>query len=207
MEAQSHSSDYEFSLLSPSHLLNSFQNGSIHVAPDVLQIVHLLVRGTLPDLELEYAPGFHCFPIPSNTAPPFKSTNLVVTYSAHVALVVDPGANDNGKPEFLRILRKLRAIGITQLLIFITHHHKDHWEGMNALADPEVFQENQITVLGHPSTLQRLKFKYPMKEVVDSDTMQVGNTELVVIHTPGHTDGSLSLFHKNTGYIFIMISS
>lgn len=155
-------------------------------------------QSTTSDLDLEFSPQFHCFPIRSNTIPPFKTTNLIVVVSQKSALIADPGANQEGKDEFVAILQKLRKRGVNQLQVFITHHHKDHWEGLPILAESGIFSESEITIVGHPLSMEKLEVKFTKKGVDDGDVITVGDEKLQVIGTPGHTDNSLSLFHEST---------
>lgn len=187
-----------YHLLPTSQLLQDFKESKLSITPDTLQLLQQVSTGSAPDLALEYSPGFHCFPILSNTIPPFKTTNLIVVSSEKSALIVDPGASKDGKAQFVDILQKLKNRGVNDLQVFITHHHKDHWEGLQYLADPAIFAEKEITILGHSSSLNRMEFKFAKRETVDGDVIKIGKETLQVVHTPGHTDGSLSLFHVPT---------
>lgn len=146
----------------------------------------------------EYSPNFICIPILSNTLVPFKTTNLIVSISGVSALLVDPGANKGGEPELLHILANLyMKHGVTDLQIFITHHHHDHWEGLAVVAEnSSIFQ--QVFVVAHPNTLKHINTSLPKKEIQGDDVITVGELLIDVVYTPGHTDGSLSLFHKPT---------
>jgi len=114
------------------------------------------------------------------------------------AIVVDPGDNI---PEIQAVLRRH---GLTVKAIVITHAHIDHIGGakqlksitgapvyMNA-ADQELYDhlDVQANWLGMPD---------PGKtdidvNVRDGDTLRLGTADFHVLHTPGHTQGSLCLF-------------
>ena len=161
---------------------------------------------TVLGLDLEFSPNFHCFPITSTTIPPFKTTNLIVVLSqtpgarGRTALLVDPGANAEGKDAMIKVLRTLRAQGVGELLVFITHHHKDHWEGLPILATPGIFEATAITILGHRLSMDKFGDEFAKRNVDDGDVIDVGEISVKVIGTPGHTDNSLSLFHEPTRY-------
>ncbi|KAK3026661.1 hypothetical protein RJ639_040688, partial [Escallonia herrerae] len=84
----------------------------------------------------EYPPGVKILPMGSRTAKPFPTTNLVVfapgnataiasdnCFVAHGdALIVDPGC----RSEFHEELRKIVAALPRKLVVFVTHHHRDH---------------------------------------------------------------------------------
>jgi glyoxylase-like metal-dependent hydrolase (beta-lactamase superfamily II) len=193
----------------PAHqLLKDFKSCTLHLTPEVSRALRHITSSppTVPDLELEFSPDFHCFPIRSNTIPPFKTTNLIVVVSqtsgarGRTALLVDPGANTEGKDATVAVLRTLRAQGVGELLVFITHHHKDHWEGLPFLATEGIFDVSTVTVLGHKSSMDKLVGEFSKKIVDDGGEIKVGEILIKVIGTPGHTDNSLSLFHEPTRY-------
>ena len=68
-----------------------------------------------------------------------------------------------------------------------THGHWDHVRAWDDLAaDPG------LEIWGHPGDADL--FPNPLdRELADGDTIPVGDLEVEVIHTPGHTDGSIHL--------------
>eukprot|EP01133_Synstelium_polycarpum_P015308 gene15308-18137_t len=156
---------------------------------------------------LEYAPGIESIPIASNTLIPFASTNLVVCMDQGAALVVDPGASATGAPHLDAIIknRLVDALDIkgANLSIFITHEHRDHWEGLPQLA--AAFPEAKV--IAHPDTLAM--FETPLKKVPvlgkplnggadPVNTINVGSQAFEIIDTPGHTNNSLCLYHRSS---------
>ena len=95
----------------------------------------------------------------------------------HRAVVID------GCFEARKILDAASAttvIGIVQ-----THGHSDH---VQALA--EIRQELNVEVMAHPGD------EYPVpidRSLADEDRVAFGKREVRVIHTPGHTPGSICL--------------
>ena len=114
------------------------------------------------------------------------------------AMVVDPG------DEIGTILDVLAKHGLTVTSIVITHAHIDHIGGAQKLkaatgapvymnlADRELQQmmDMQAGWLGVP-TPDAVEIDVPAK---DGDTLLVGATEVHVLHTPGHTQGSICLW-------------
>jgi len=115
------------------------------------------------------------------------------------ALVVDPG----GHPQL--ILRALAALGLRCTVILNTHAHLDH-----VAANAEVKEQTGARLLMHPdddTLYQSLAAQAawlggpepaPRVAVVDEalrdDTrLRIGSIEGRVIHTPGHSPGSVCL--------------
>jgi len=121
----------------------------------------------------------------------------------HEAIVVDPG------DEVDRILEILKRHKLKVLAIVSTHTHIDHVGGLAALhkatgapvliheADYELYRgiEMQAEWLGVP-TPETTKIDNFLKE---GDSLRWGTHEARVIHTPGHTQGSLCLFLPEHG--------
>ncbi|HLK65265.1 MAG TPA: MBL fold metallo-hydrolase [Bryobacteraceae bacterium] len=114
------------------------------------------------------------------------------------AMVVDPGDNID------RILEILRQHQLTVKSIVITHAHIDHIGGAQKLKkatgapvymnlnDTELQKmlDVQATWLGM-APVEQVSIDVPAK---DGDRLIVGTTEFHVLHTPGHTQGSISLW-------------
>lgn len=91
------------------------------------------------------------------------------------ALGVDPGRN----PEVL--LGELRRRHLTLVLLVNTHGHADHTAG-NAV----VLEATGARHAAHPADLPGVEL--PLAE---GDALPVGKLKVTVLHTPGHTPGSL----------------
>jgi glyoxylase-like metal-dependent hydrolase (beta-lactamase superfamily II) len=82
-----------------------------------------------------------------------------------------------------RILRQLD--GTNPKYILITHSHIDHIGALD-----ELRSELKIPVAGHPLDALNLPSR-PDVELGDGDTINLGRLRLKILHTPGHTPGSL----------------
>ncbi len=72
--------------------------------------------------------------------------------------------------------------------IVITHGHFDHTGALQELA-----HRYQVPVAAHAADADRLP-RRPDKSLKDNDILSFGEIELTVLHTPGHTPGSLCLW-------------
>jgi hydroxyacylglutathione hydrolase len=124
--------------------------------------------------------------------------SIVGDETTHEAMVIDPGDNID---DVVVILEKhhLRARQIV-----ITHAHIDHVGGamkLRALTGaPILLNQNDQTLL-KMLDVQATWIGVPTPEAVsidanlaDGDKVQVGNLAANVLHTPGHTEGSVCLY-------------
>ena len=101
------------------------------------------------------------------------------------AIIDAPGDSD-------KVLEALK--GINPKIILMTHDHMDH---VGALT--ELKSSLNIPVAAHPSDTRGLPLS-PDKMLEDGEIINIGEIALKVIHTPGHTPGSVGFL---TGRYFL----
>lgn len=114
------------------------------------------------------------------------------------AIVIDPGDNIE---EIMRILEK-HSLRVTA--IAITHAHIDHIGGAAKLkaatGAPVMMNANDQELYDHMDVQASwLGMEAPARTDIDSplrdgDSLTLGTSEFRVLHTPGHTQGSVSLW-------------
>ena len=115
-------------------------------------------------------------------------TNCYFISSDKELLVVDPGAN----PE--KIIKALEETGKKIKKIILTHYHFDH----NQAAE-EIRKRFNSAILIHTDDRDFLKEGGIVadRSVKDKDEIEINGKILKVIHTPGHTEGSICLLGEN----------
>ena len=114
------------------------------------------------------------------------------------AMVIDPG------DQIEDVLEVLRRHGLRAKAIVITHAHIDHIGGAaklkRATGAPVYMNQNDAELQAMlPAQAAWLGMRDPENvdidvAVKDGDSLLVGVSEFHVMHTPGHTQGSISLY-------------
>jgi len=120
--------------------------------------------------------------------------------------IIDPG----GSPEV--ILGQVERLGLDLVAVINTHGHVDH-----ILANRKIVEATGAPLMLHPLDapmltnpmkgfaflLGRMKPSPPPDRLLeDRDEVEVGQIRLKVLHTPGHSPGSISLLADGQGMVF-----
>ncbi len=158
----------------------------------------IVIREKLADID----PRFHT-----------DYTNIFLILGSHSALLIDTGA---GLFPLKSIIDEL--IGKRKLLVVNTHSHWDHACGNREFDEIHV-HEIESKMVSMPNNISLLKdspreivkryeinnFLLPpaskINSLKDGDTFDLGDLSVKVIHTPGHSPGSISLL-TNRGELF-----
>ena len=114
------------------------------------------------------------------------------------AIVIDPG------DDISQITDILTRHGLKATMIVITHAHIDHIAGaakLRALTGAPVYMHESDTMLSSMLDVQAgwLGVETPEDPGIDTparegDVLKAGGLSALVLHTPGHTPGSISLY-------------
>lgn len=110
---------------------------------------------------------------------------LLICEETGEAAVVDPA-------EFYPLFCEIESAGVQVQSIFCTHHHADHIGGLEDL----LREFPGLKVYGHESDKRRIAgMNSPLRE---GSRVRVGSIAGEVIHTPGHTTGSICYKFENS---------
>jgi len=148
--------------------------------PPIIPYPHLMIRETLP------------------VGPLQCNCTILGDEQSREAIVVDPG---DDIPSILALLAK-HALTVKQIVI--THAHIDHIAGAQQLkritGAPILYNQHDLPLVAMMD-IQAGWLNIPTPEVAppdadlpDNQTVKIHGLTANVLHTPGHTPGSLSLY-------------
>lgn len=121
-------------------------------------------------------------------------------------MIIDPGNTSD------KLTQMLDAMQVKMKYILLTHCHGDHIYGVNKIKekyggkilihrnDAEGLKNIDVNLSTHiglePVLIQE------DSRLNDEDLLHLGDLEFKVIHTPGHTSGSISLYCKEEKMLF-----
>lgn len=115
---------------------------------------------------------------------------LLEDSEAKLCAVIDPGDQPND------IDREIRKAGLTLTMTLITHGHFDHVLAVPGLLEkwpgiPVYVHEKEVNWEGAGDQYMRLTPVPGIQTVTEGDTIDFGGSKISVLHTPGHSLGSL----------------
>ena len=106
------------------------------------------------------------------------------------AVVIDPGFDRESEAK--TIFNEVQRNGFRIKYIINTHGHPDHNSGNRIMKErsgaPILIYEDDASLLSNPLADRKLR---------DGDSVEVGNIKLRVVHTPGHSPGSMALLGED----------
>ena len=134
---------------------------------------------------------------------------LLLCDDTRESLIIDPGFSIEEANTVLERIRRSRA---KVKYIINTHGHFDHISGNGLLKDALkaeiLIHKDDACMLTDPyrnlSYMLGLTIVSPKPDrlLEDGEKIEVGKLQLIVMHTPGHTEGSISLFCKEENAVF-----
>lgn len=122
---------------------------------------------------------------------------IVGRQSAGEGIVIDPGGNGD------EIYRAITKTGLDIKIIVLTHGHSDHIAALYDIQDKTgaevaIHREDADFLEGHGSYSSQFGISYrtpypPDRLLQEGDIIDIHGMSFKVIHTPGHTPGSICL--------------
>jgi Zn-dependent hydrolases, including glyoxylases len=149
-------------------------------------------------------------------------TNAYIIEEENVAILIDPAGEDNAK-NIYKMINNTPLKEKIQLIV-LTHGHNDHVNGVNFLSEkikaPILIHEGDMPLIGkskYALHTRKLIGKIGRKFISDIAYSEEFKPEMImkgnslslekwgikakVIHTPGHTKGSVSIIYKDNIFV------
>ncbi len=126
--------------------------------------------------------------------------NVYLIIDENNAFIVDPGGNYN------EIEKTIKELNLNVLGILLTHAHIDHTFLINKFNCPIYLHEKEVEILKYSnlslydSFSLDMPFNYKDLNIIklkDNDEIKLNDKIIKVIHTPGHTKGSVCYLFNN----------
>ena len=132
--------------------------------------------------------------------PPIDNNNyLIIDEETNEAALIDCSCFD------IEILYELEKNNLNLKYVLLTHGHFDHITGLNDVSDNVkiLMHKNDMEWINELNTYLPMIGMPPMQEpridqfISDKEIIKLGNLEIQVIHTPGHTQGGVCYYVNN----------
>lgn len=127
-----------------------------------------------------------CMAVKKFSVGPFDNNIYVIHCTGENKALIMDGAADAER--IIREIEEMDVVAIVQ-----THSHPDHVQAL-----PQLVDALNVPVYAHPSDAGRIPV--PTKPLRGGEVLTVGDVEVSVLHTPGHTPGGLSFLAR--GHLF-----
>jgi hydroxyacylglutathione hydrolase len=126
---------------------------------------------------------------------------IVGSENTHDGMVIDPGGNGE------EIKDAITDSGLLIKIIVLTHGHSDHIAALYEIqdmtgAEVAIHIEDADFLEGRGAFSSQFGISYrtphpPDRLLREGDTIEIGDLDFTVIHTPGHTPGCICLRHDD----------
>jgi glyoxylase-like metal-dependent hydrolase (beta-lactamase superfamily II) len=141
---------------------------------------------------------------------PIEVNTYILTDHSGDCAIIDCGCYGEG--EFDELAGFIKENNLRPVLLLNTHCHLDHIFGNRLMLDvfnlkthsSEDEEKNRKNAVQH-AMLFGLKMDEPPEPgsfISDNSVVSFGNTDLVALHVPGHTLGSLAFYSKKNECVF-----
>lgn len=115
---------------------------------------------------------------------------IVGSESTNEGMIIDPGAEAD------EIIKAVKESELQIKIIVLTHGHLDHVGALNKIREATGAEAamHADDAGGRPEQMGELRF------LKGGDTIDIGELQFLVLHTPGHSPGSISLL--GNGIVF-----
>ncbi|MBQ1351456.1 MAG: MBL fold metallo-hydrolase [Oscillospiraceae bacterium] len=116
---------------------------------------------------------------------------LIGDEKTKLGAIIDPG------DESRRIWKEVQSLGLDIQFIMLTHGHYDHTTGVDGILQkckvPVYIHSDEVAMSGSRGNGLQFESTPQMKMYGEGDRFALGDLTIEVMHTPGHSKGSVTL--------------
>ncbi len=134
----------------------------------------------------------------------FQENTYILWDETKECVIIDPG--NTNLHEDKEIFGFIEQHHLKPVRLLLTHGHVDHIAGNDSIYTqyhllPEVHSDDLFLIQSHSMIAQMYGIPCnpspsPGKFINDGDIIKFGNSELLCIHTPGHSPGGITYYSK-----------
>ena len=140
---------------------------------------------------------------------PVQENTYILYNEKKECCIIDPGCYF--QEEKARLKTEIEKAGLTPVLLLNTHCHLDHIFGNKFVYDTwglelHLHEKEKPLLDNGPASGMRFQLPFenyegPLVYIKEGENIKLGNEELQVFFTPGHSPGSVSFYHEAGGFI------
>lgn len=139
----------------------------------------------------------------------FQVNTYIISAENRDCIIIDPACSNAN--EVSKLLNYLETTNLNAKMVVNTHAHVDH-----ILSNADITEKLAIKLAAHPASsyfylnaqsfsvalgLKLDKVVFPEIELQDKDTIKLGDSEITILYTPGHADGSICLYNEESHFV------
>ena len=134
---------------------------------------------------------------------PFGNVKIYLLIGKEKAMLIDSGYGQKD------LSKEIRKITKNPVKVFLTHGHIDHAGGTFRFSDVYLKKEDQEVFRRHTSFdfmskhLKTSPHEYPIPQEIHLGKIDLGDREIEIVSTPGHTPGSVSFVDREGKVAFV----
>ena len=140
---------------------------------------------------------------------PVQENTYVLYNEKKECCIIDPGCYFSEERD--RLKTDIEKTGLNPVLLLNTHCHLDHIFGNKFVhetwgLDLHIHEKEKIVLANGPASGLRFQLPFenyegPLIYIKEGENIKLGDEELEVFFTPGHSPGSVSFYHEAGGFV------
>ena len=140
---------------------------------------------------------------------PVQENTYVLYNEKKECCIIDPGCYFSEERD--RLKTDIEKTGLKPVLLLNTHCHLDHIFGNKFVhetwgLDLHIHEKEKIVLDNAPASGLRFQLPFenyegPLVYIKEGENIKLGDDELEVFFTPGHSPGSVSFYHEAGGFV------